>query len=70
MITLYTNFDDECDNLRIKLEQASVNYETVTDIGHMLNLGIKEVPTLNVCGMLLDYEQALVWIDKQKKKGE
>lgn len=70
MITLYTNFDDECITLRNELEKANIEYDTFTDIGHMLNLGIKDVPMLDVYGMLLDYEKALVWIDKQKKKGE
>ena len=70
MVILYTNFDSECEELGSKLDRAEVKYEVVTDIGHMLNLGIKEVPTLNVFGMLLNYEQSLTWIDKQMKKGE
>lgn len=70
MVILYTNFDDECITLRNELDKANIEYETFTDIGHMLNLGIKSVPTLEVCGMLLNYEQSLTWIDKQTKKGE
>ena len=48
-ITLYTNRCPCCEVLEAALKAASLDFETVTDTGQMLAMGMTHLPMLCVC---------------------
>ena len=62
-IILYSTGCPRCEILKRKLDEKRIGYETVTDIEKMLSLGIYTVPYLSVDGNLLDFRDAIRWVD-------
>ncbi len=64
-IILYSTGCPRCEVLKKKLAEKSVNYTEITSVEKMLNLGIKEVPMLSVSGSLMNFKNAVEWINNQ-----
>lgn len=62
-ITLYTTGCPKCHVLESKLEDANLEYETVTDINIMQEKGFMAAPMLEVDGAVLDFGKAVKWIN-------
>lgn len=64
-IILYTTHCPRCTMLMKKLNEKGIEYEEETDIDKMLNLGMIDVPVLEVDGQRFDYRDAIKWVSEQ-----
>lgn len=60
-IVMYSSGCPRCKTLKKKLDDAGVQYETYTDIQGMLDMGLKDVPVLEVDGKRMNFNEALKW---------
>lgn len=65
MITLYSTHCPRCRVLETKLTQKNIEFNVVTDIDKMESLGIQSVPILDVDDKLLNFTDAIAWVNKQ-----
>lgn len=65
MPILYSTGCPRCKVLEKKLESKGVAYEKNNSVDEMLELGISEVPVLNVYGQLLNFSEAIEWVNNQ-----
>lgn len=65
MVKLYSTHCPKCRVLETKLIQKNIKYEEITDVDEMLKLDIKVVPQLEVDGKLLDFGEAVKWVNEQ-----
>ena len=65
MIILYTTHCPKCKVLTMKLDKKGINYTEVEDVNTMLAKGIKTAPYLEVDGELMDFTQAVAWVNAQ-----
>lgn len=65
MIKLYSTHCPRCKVLVAKLNQKNVKFEEITDINTMEKLGIMSVPMLLVDDKLMDFKEAVTWINAQ-----
>jgi hypothetical protein len=49
----------------MKLDQKKIEYETISDVDHMLRIGITSVPMLKVDDELLDFNKAIEWVNNK-----
>lgn len=64
-IILYSTGCPRCEVLKKKLAEKSVSYTEVTSVEDMLALGIKEVPVLSVNETLMNFKEAVDWVNNQ-----
>lgn len=62
-IIFYSTGCPKCSVLKQKLENKNIEFETVTDIDKMLELGIQSAPILSVDGELLKFSDAIKWVN-------
>jgi glutaredoxin-related protein len=65
LITLYSTHCPRCRVLETKLTQKNIEFNVVTDINKMESLGIQSVPILEVDDKLLNFTDAVAWVNKQ-----
>jgi len=65
MPILYSTGCPRCKVLEKKLESNGIAYEKNNSVDEMLELGISEVPVLSVYGQLLNFSEAINWINNQ-----
>ena len=66
MITVYTTATcPRCKVLKTKLEQKGIPYEECLDEAKMQELGIQSIPMLSVDGQLLDFSQAVKYVNER-----
>lgn len=65
MITLYSTHCPRCRVLETKLTQKNIEFNVVTDVNKMESLGIQSVPILEVDDELLNFTDAIAWVNKQ-----
>ena len=65
MITLYTTHCPKCMVLENKLKEKNIEYEVITDVSIMQNKGFLSAPTLEVDGEILDFMQAIKWVNNK-----
>lgn len=66
MVTIYTTETcPKCKILKKKLTDKNIDFKDETDVEVLKNLGIYDVPVLNVDGTLLDFSAANSWINEQ-----
>lgn len=65
MPILYSTECPRCRVLEKKLEGKGIAYEKNNSVDEMLELGISEVPVLNVYGQLLNFSEAIDWVNNQ-----
>ena len=63
MITLYTLDCPKCKVLETKLNQKNIKYNIVKDIDTMKNLGISTAPVLGVDDELLQFADAIKYLN-------
>lgn len=64
-VVLYTSHCPKCKVLETKLKQKKVEYVEVDDIDTMLAKGIKSAPYLEVDETLMDFNNAVKWVNEQ-----
>ena len=62
-VIMYTTHCPKCNVLAKKLNQFGINYTEIDDIKTMRELKILSVPVLSVDGALLDYVEAVKWVN-------
>lgn len=64
MITLYSNGCHNCMALKAELDKSNIEYIVCSDIDTMINMGLNELPVLEVNGKLMNNNEAIDWIKK------
>ena len=62
-ITLYSTGCPKCKVLKSKLEAKNVEFVENNSVEKMTELGITQVPVLSVGGVLMDFKQAVDWVN-------
>ena len=65
MITLFSNKCPRCKILKSKLDTNGIEYVEVNDNEIMLSRGFSTVPMLEVDGKIMDFSQAIEWINER-----
>ncbi len=69
MIKFYhTETCGKCKVLEIKLKELGFEYESITDLDVMQQMGLQHVPWLEVDGVLMDCSESLKWLRQKKKE--
>lgn len=63
-IVLFSTGCPKCRVLERKLEEKHINYKIVSDVDLMGNLGIHHVPVLKVGEIMLDFSEAIRWVNE------
>lgn len=64
-VILYTTGCPKCKVLEAKLKQKEIDYEEVSDISVMVNMGFMSVPILEVDGEIMNFTEANTWINER-----
>lgn len=64
-IILYSTGCPKCEVLKKKLNEKGVTYTENNSVDEMLALEITQVPVLDNNGTLMDFKQAVEWVNKQ-----
>ena len=64
-VKLYTTHCPKCNVLEKKLESKKISFAVSEDIDEMLEKGIVSAPYLEVSGELMNYQQAIEWVNKE-----
>lgn len=62
-IVLYSTNCPRCQVLKRKLEEKRIDFELETGVDKMLSLGIEIAPALQVDGKLMNFGEAVRWIN-------
>jgi len=65
-VILYSINCPKCQAIKAQLNKNGISFIENTNISEMLDAGVKQIPTLSVDGVLLDYAGAFIWIGQQK----
>lgn len=65
MITLYSTGCPKCKVLKKKLDEKGIKYTVNLSVEEMMAIGITQVPVLCVEGKLLQFKQAVDWVNTQ-----
>lgn len=65
-IVLYSTGCPRCSVLRNKLTSKHVAFEEVNDVDEMAKLGITTVPCLAVDGQMMEFADAVRWVNAQE----
>ncbi len=63
-VTLYSTGCPRCMILQSKLAAKNISCRMVTDREYMLQLGLDEMPVLEVNGQKMNYKEAMSWIEE------
>ena len=66
MIELYSTHCPQCQTLEIKLDRAGIKYEICDDKEAMAALGLKAAPALDIGDQILNFSQAIKWVNSQR----
>ena len=66
-VVLYSTGCPKCRVLAKKLGDRGIQYEEVTDVDVMEELGFQSVPVLSVDGTLMDFASANAWLNYSVK---
>lgn len=64
-VILWSTHCPRCKVLEVKLKQKNIAFEENTNVDEMTAKGFKEAPKLEVCGVVMDFKQAVDWIKEQ-----
>ncbi len=62
-VILYSTGCPKCKVLKKKLENKGVEYTENNSVDQMLSMGIKQAPMLSVDGQLMNYIDAIHWVN-------
>lgn len=64
-IVLYSTNCPRCRVLETKLKQKNIDYHVVDDVDKMIELGMTEVPQLEVDGVRMNFSEAVNWVNEK-----
>ena len=62
-IILFSTGCPKCKVLKSKLEEKNIEFVENNSVDEMAGLGITQVPVLSVAGVLLDFKNAVTWVN-------
>lgn len=62
---LYSTGCPRCNVLKKKLAEKGIDYTENNSVDEMMSMGIMEVPVLSVDGKLLDFSEAVKWVNEK-----
>lgn len=62
-IILYSNNCPRCKILKKKLDDNKINYEIIDNVDTMIDKGFSTVPVLEINGRMLDFKEAVEWVN-------
>lgn len=65
MVIMYSTGCPRCTVLKKKLEEKGIVFTINDSEEEMLTLGFTEVPVLNVGGVLMQFAEAIKWVNEQ-----
>lgn len=65
MVTIYSTGCPKCKILETKLNQKNVNYNVIDDTDVMVDKGFQSLPMLEVDGELMDFGDAVRWVNER-----
>ena len=65
MLVLYSTGCPKCGILKKKLDERGMQYQENTAVEEMLSLAITSVPGVCVDGQMMDFANAVKWINNQ-----
>ena len=65
MIVLHTTHCPKCKILKKKLNSKEIKYEENSNTDLMVKMGIDILPVLEIDGKLLDFIEAVKWVNEQ-----
>lgn len=65
MVVFYSTHCPKCSILEKKLASKNIEYTEVNDADLMIKMGVTSVPQLKVDGKMLDFTEAVQWINEQ-----
>jgi len=69
-LVLYSTGCPKCEVLKRKLAEKGLQYAECSSVDEMKGLEIMQVPMLDIDGALVDFRQAVDWINKYEGVGE
>ena len=61
-VIFYSTGCVNCKALEAKLRAKNIAYEKITDVNVISNKGFMSVPMLEVDGMIMNFQQASIWL--------
>lgn len=65
-IVMYSTHCPRCTVLEAKLRNKNIKYTEITDLDILEQKGFLTVPQLEVNGKILDFKEAIDWINSQE----
>jgi glutaredoxin len=66
-VIIYTTNCPQCKVLESLLKRSNIEFETCEDVDVMISKGMRSAPNLEVDGTIMNYQQALRWINEVSK---
>lgn len=63
-IVLYSIGCPKCNVLEKKLSAKGIEYSVCSNTDDMKTLGITDVPVLSVGGQLMEFKEAVIWVNE------
>lgn len=63
IIVVYSNDCPRCKVLKKKLDEKQLLYTVFDDVDKMVEMGIESVPMLSINGIMLNFNDAVSWIN-------
>ena len=65
-VIFYTIGCPRCAVLEKKLKEANIDYEIFSDVDKMLEMGMDDMPVLEVGGEKMNFSKSIKWIKEKK----
>ena len=62
-VKFYSNNCPKCKILQEKLNRNKIQYDHITDINLMIDMGMTTMPMLEVDGVMMIFSEAIKWIN-------
>ena len=62
-IKFYSNNCPQCKILQEKLNRNKIQYDHITDINLMIDMGMTTMPMLEVDGIMMIFSEAIKWVN-------
>lgn len=66
-VIIYTTDCPQCKVLESLLKRNNIEFEKCEDVDKMLSMGMLSAPNLEVDGTIINYQQALKWVNEVSK---
>lgn len=64
-VILFSTGCPKCKILESKLNQKNINYDIISDVNEIKEMGFLEVPVLGVNGTFYNFSEAIKWVSSR-----